>query len=286
VSLTDPRIALPGAPSRRSRSVLALTLVACLLLMSAQARSRGGTGPSLLDRAGLALLTPVVEGASAVTRLGRSAADSLSSYFFARRQNGRLSREVEQLELENFKLRAEASEARRLRALVRGETFLPNVRLAAPLLAIERRGGYRRGLLGAGSRSGVEPGSPLAVPDGLVGRVLSVSPTLAKVILITDADCAVGARVVRTGEQGVIRGEGSGLRMDFVSALARVVPGDRIETAGIDGIFPAGIAIGTVHSASRGKSLFLAIRVDPAASMSRVSDVLVLAPAPVGNAGS
>lgn len=239
-----------------------------------------------MDRAGLAIFTPVVEGASALSRVGRAAADSVASYFFARRENGRLSREIAQLERENFRLQAEATEAQRLRQLVRGEAFLPDVRLAAPLLAIERRGGYRRGLLGAGSASGVEPGSPLAVPEGLVGRVLSVSPRLAKVILVTDADCAVGARVVRTGEQGVVRGEGSGLRMDFVSALARVVPGDRIETAGIDGIFPAGIAIGKVHSASRGKSLFLAIQVDPSANMSRISDVLVLAPAPVGNAGS
>ena len=44
----------------------------------------------------------------------------------------------------------------------------------------------------------------LAVPEGLVGRVVTVAPHLSKVILIGDTDCAVGGRVVRTGDQGVV----------------------------------------------------------------------------------
>ncbi|MGH9442305.1 MAG: rod shape-determining protein MreC, partial [Thermoanaerobaculia bacterium] len=141
--------------------------------------------------------------------------------------------------------------------------------------------GYRRALLAAGSLDGVRPGSPLAVTEGLVGRVVTVTPRVSKVILIGDTDCAVGGRVVRTGDQGVVRGDGETLRMEYLSTLSRVVPGDLVETAGIDGIFPRGIVIGRVAAVSGGKSLFLKVRIAPSASQANLSDVLVLDPSPV-----
>ncbi len=278
--VTDPRIVLPAAPTRRARVILAATLGACLLLMSAQARE-GGRGPSLLEKAGLLALTPVVGGAHTLSEAGASAAAEIASYFHARSENARLRREVAQLKRRIFVLEPDAAEAERLRALFHTRPVLPNVLLAAPIVSVESRGAYRRALLDAGSSEGVVPGSPLAVPEGLVGRVLSVSPRLSKAILVTDGDCAVGGQVARTGDQGVVRGDGSSLRMDYLSSLSRVLPGDLIETAGIDGLFPRGIPIGTVAQVVRGKSLFLKIRITPSAPLSRLGDVLVLAPSPV-----
>ena len=278
--VTDPRIILPAAPTRRARVVLASTLATCLLLMSAQARE-GGRGPSLLEKAGLLALTPFVGGGRAVSEAGRDAAQNVASYFHARSENERLRGEVERLRRELFALRPDAEEAERLRALLHTRPVLPDVLLAAPIVSVETRGAYRRALLAAGSREGVLPGSPLVVPEGLIGRVVSVSLPLSKAILVTDGDCAVGGQITRTGDQGVVRGEGSGLRMDYLSSLSRVLPGDLVETAGIDGLFPRGIPIGTVVEVTRGKSLFLKIRIRPSAPLSRLGDVLVLAPSPV-----
>lgn len=281
--VTDPRIVLPAAPTRRSRVILAATLAGCLLVMSAQARE-GGRGPSLLERGGLLALTPIVGGAHAISAAGTSAAAEIASYFRARSENARLRREVGQLQRRIFALQPDAAEAQRLRELLHTRPVLPNVLLAAPVISVERRGAYRRALLDAGSSDGVVPGSPLAMPEGLVGRVLSVSPRLSKAILVTDGDCAIGGQVARTGDQGVVRGEGDSLRMDYLSSLTQVVPGDRIETAGIDGLFPRGIPIGTVTEVVRGKSLFLKIRIKPSAPLARLGDVLVLAPSPVSDA--
>lgn len=278
--VTDPRIILPAPPGSRARVVLAATLASCLLLMSAQARD-SGSGPSLLEKAGLLALSPVVGGAGEISRAAKDAANGIASYFRARSENDHLKREVADLRRELFVLRPNAAEAEKLRALFHTRPVLPDVLLAAPIVSVERRGAYRRALLAAGSRDGVVPGSPLAVPEGLIGRVVSVSPQLSKAILVTDGDCAVGGQVARTGDQGVVRGEGNSLRMDYMSSLSRIVPGDLIETAGIDGLFPRGIPIGTVAEVTRGKSLFLKIRITPSAPLSRLSDVLVLAPSPV-----
>jgi rod shape-determining protein MreC len=256
-----------------------VTLGACVLLMSAQARERG-RGPSLLERGGFFVLGPLVSGARQAADAERSLVASVGSYFRARSENVILTRRVTALEKQVFELRAGAEDASHLRELLKLAPFLPSVRGAAPLLSIEERGSYRRALIGAGTDSGVRPGSPLAVAGGLVGRVTSVSRRFAKVILITDADCAVGGRFARTGQQGVVRGEGNGLHIDYVSSLADVVVGDLVETAGIDGIFPRGIPIGTVTSVTRGKAIFLSVRIAPTAPLHRLDDVLILDPAP------
>ena len=248
--------------------------------MSAQARE-GGRGPSLLERLGLAIASPAVRGAGQAAKAEKSVAETLSSYFGARSENRKLRREIAGLQREVFLLQAGAEDSARLRELLRIRPFLPSVRLGAPLVSVEVRAGYRRALLAAGSLDGVRPGSPLAVAEGLVGRVVTVTSHLSKAILIGDADCAVGGRVVRTGDQGVVRGEGETLRMEYLSTLSRVVPGDLVETAGIDGIFPRGIAVGRVTRISSGKSLFLKVEIAPSARLSKLSDVLVLDPSPV-----
>ena len=277
--MPDPRLSSPAAAARHAKIVLAGTLGACLLLMSAQVRQKG-RGPSLLERTGFFVLGPLVAGTHDAARAERAAADSVRSYFGARSENETLRKRVAALEKQNFALRAGAEDAAHLRALLKLAPFLPSVRAAAPILSIEERGSYRRALIGAGAGSGVLPRSPLAVTAGLVGRVTSVSPRFSKAILVTDADSAVGGRIARTGEQGVVRGDGGELRVDYVSALADVRVGDVVETAGIDGIFPRGIPIGTVTRVTRGKALFLAIRLSPAAPLHRLDDVLVLDPAP------
>ena len=247
--------------------------------MSAQARQKG-RGPSLLERSGLTVLGPLVAGSHAAARGAESTVADIRSYFGARNENAGLRRRVAALEEQLFALRAGAEDAEHLRALLKLAPFLPAVRTAAPVLSIEERGAYRRALIGAGSGSGVLAGSPLAVPAGLVGRVTTVSARFAKAILVTDADSAVGARIVRTGEQGVVRGDGGELRIDYLSAIADVRSGDAVETAGIDGLFPRGIPIGTVTRVTRGKALFLSVRVAPAAPLHRLDDLLVLDPAP------
>ena len=277
--MPDHRLAAATTATRRAKLTLAGTLGACLLLMSAQARQKS-RGPSLLERTGFLVLGPIVAGSHEAASAEKSFVGAVGSYFGARNENARLKKKIAGLETQLFVLRAGAEDAAHLRAMLKLAPFLPAVRLAAPLLSIEERGSYRRALIGAGADAGVRPGSPLAVTGGLVGRVTSVSPRFSKAILLTDADCAVGGRFVRTGEQGVVRGEGNELRIDYVSAIAQVVVGDLVETAGIDGIYPRGIPIGRVSRVTRGKALFLAVHIVPSAPLHRLDDVLVLDPSP------
>jgi len=278
--VTNPRIVLPARPGRRARTVLASTLGVTVLLMSAQARRSAG-GPTILESAGLYLMAPLTEGSRLLSAAVRDGAESVASYLSARSENRRLRAQTVADAREIFELRAQAREADRLRSLMRGTAFLPQVRLESPIVSVISQGSYRRILLGAGTNDGVAPMSPLAVPDGLVGRVVSVSAHLSKAISVTDSDCAVGGRDLRSGDIGVLRGDGGDLTFDYVSTLSTLAVGDVVETAGNDGIFPAGIPVGRVISVSRGRALFLTVHLSPSAPLDRLTHVLVLDPSPV-----
>jgi rod shape-determining protein MreC len=278
--LTNPRVEVIGLKPRRGGLVLAMTLAFCVLILSAQAPARGRKG-SVLQSWILTAAAPVAAAVSAVSRAGSSAVDSVGEVFEARSENARLKRDLAARDRELFHLRAEVSSAGRERRLEEAAAVLPNVIATAPVLLLENRAGMQSVLIGGGSSAKIVPGCPIAVTAGLVGRVVTVGRTVSRAQLLVDASAAAGARIVRTGETGVLRGDGrGGMRLNNIPTTSHVQAGDAVESAGIDGIYPRGVAIGRVSSVSRGSGLFLEIRVTPAAPFSQLTDVLVLAPSP------
>ena len=265
---------------KRGFAVLIVVLSACVLMMSAQAPARGGRGTVLRSW----LLTgsaPLTAAVGAVSRSVSGAIDHTAELFTARTENERLRRELEASQRELFVLRARATEADEARRLEVAGSALPQVVASVPLLLVERRSGTYSAIVGAGSGQGVVPGSPLAVPGGLVGRVVTVGRGISRAQLLLDASAAAGARIARTGELGVVRGDGrGGMLLNNIGLASTVARGDLIESAGIDGIYPRGVAIGKVAEVSRGGKLFLEIRVTPSADFSHLTDVLLLSPSP------
>jgi rod shape-determining protein MreC len=89
--------------------------------------------------------------------------------------------------------------------------------------------------------------------------------------------------IERSRAGGVVVGdEGQMLRMEYVSNLADVRPGDLVVSSGLDGIYPKGFVIGEVVSAERGAGLYHAIRLRPAVDFSTIEEVLVLLDPPAG----
>lgn len=126
-------------------------------------------------------------------------------------------------------------------------------------------------VISRGSGDGVHVDSVVTTKMGLVGRVFETTPTTASVLLITDQNSGVGARVQRAQSRatGVIKGDNtSSLSMIYLPQAADIKPGDKIVTSGLGGIFPPGLVIGTVKTvrADTGNSLKIATitpQVDP-----------------------
>jgi rod shape-determining protein MreC len=118
---------------------------------------------------------------------------------------------------------------------------------------------------------------PVVSPLGLVGRVVVAAGRYGKVQLVTDRAAAVGAMLERTRRQGVVRGDGQGgLEMDYVPAQADVAVGDRVVTAGIDGVFPRGVPVGRVTRVEPGSELFHRILLAPAVDLAELDQTYLV----------
>jgi rod shape-determining protein MreC len=136
---------------------------------------------------------------------------------------------------------------------VQGRRFLP-----ARVVAVGRPGaaGPERVTLDVGSRDGVREGLTVVAADGLVGRVVAVSPWTSDVLLVGAADLVVGVRV---GASGVLGSVGSGaagsrrrppgeLSLQLVTRGTPAV-GDPVTTLGSAvGPFEPGVRVGTVSA--------------------------------------
>lgn len=260
---------------RRTGWVLMLVLVGQLVFLAVQGARAGETR---LEVAGLRLLGPMARGVAAIPRGVSGLRDEVRLRGSLLEENRRLRREVEELRLRQLRVTDIEGEMLRLGAAV-GYPAPPGGRIrAADIVYVDHTSWLRSLVLYTGEMPARLNG-PVLSRDGLVGRVIAVAGPYAKVQLVTDRAASVGGMVLRTRRQGVVRGggrSGGGLELDYVPLQADVRPGDRVLTAGIDGVYPRGIPIGTVLAVERGGQLFHRIQLAPAVDFGSLDQVYLL----------
>lgn len=130
-----------------------------------------------------------------------------------------------------------------------------------------------------GSNDGIAPGMPVIGEDGIVGQIRRVTSTTSEASLITDEKVVLPALVLRNGLRVVVHGSGrpGQIEVRYLAIGADIQEGDQLVTSGIGGVFPAGLAIGTVSKVEKDFARgFISTRVEPAAYPDRYSHFLVL----------
>jgi rod shape-determining protein MreC len=266
---------------RRTGYLLTVLLLGQLVLVAIEG-ARSTRSHTYAEQIGMHVVGPlarlvtaasgVVSGLGRDLRLQRQLID----------ENRRLRQEVEQLRLRQLRLGDVEQELSRLGDAVRYSAPLAGEIRAVDVVYADHASWLRSLLLYCGDRPAMV-NQPVLSPAGLVGRVVVVAGPYAKVQLITDRAAAVGGMILRTRRQGVVRGssqEGDVLSLDYVPLPADVRPGDVVLTAGIDGVYPRGIQIGTVVSVEAGGQLFHKIRLAPAVDFGTLDQVYLLEHAP------
>jgi rod shape-determining protein MreC len=269
-----PTDVIPRRPTLLFIVVLALLFL--LMSVSSQTRYVGETR-TMFERSVMTVFSPVPK---LVHWVGGAMQDMYHGYIDMRgavNENNDLRRKVGSLTTENLKLRQSEGDLRRLRSLLAySEQFTMQTSMAQTIM-LDTAGRFKSIIIDRGSAGGVEVNDVIANANGLIGRVVLTTKDLAKVQLVTDNNCSVGALVERTRRQGVVRGNGStSLQMADIPSLADVLPGDRVLTAGIDGVYPRGIPIGTITKAEPGQSLFKTVTVKPSADFGTIEEVIVI----------
>jgi len=260
---------------RRTGWLLALLLVGQLVLITVQLPA-SARGQVPLEKAVVWLVAPAARLVTAVSDVPGGAFELLRRRAILLEENRQLKEANESLHLEILRLRNADSDAQRLAAALDYARPLDGSLQVADVIYADYSSRLRALLVFTGDHRARE-NQPVVAPGGLVGRVLVPTGRYAKVQMITDRAAAVGAMIERTRRQGLIRGRTSTeLELDLVPLQADVQPGDRVVTSGIDGLFPRGLAIGTVLSVESSGELFHRIRVAPAVDFGLLDHVYLI----------
>lgn len=133
-----------------------------------------------------------------------------------------------------------------------------------------------------GQLAGIVPGSAVIDAAGVFGQVTRVYPLISEVTLLTDRDQSIPVMNARTGMRHVANGDpatlGGSLELKFVPASADMKQGDLLTTSGVDGVYPAGLHVGTIAQIDRRiDSTFARVHAKPM-SVARGRHLLVLTP--------
>lgn len=239
--------------TRRSRFGLGLLLVLSLLLITLDLRSGSALkGPRSIANS---VIAPLQRAATSVTT-------PIGNFFSEIGSIGSTHRQIQDLLKRNAELKA---------ALISRSNTNGELAQLKGVLDLAGSGRYRTvtgRVIGMGSASGfaqtitvdlgsadgVTPDMTVISADGLVGRVHSVSAHSCTVVLISDLNFKIGARLAGTEALGIISGEGSQpLSLEVLDAQVDVKVGDQLVARGSVGGHPfvPGVPIGQVIEVSK-----------------------------------
>jgi len=171
------------------------------------------------------------------------------------------------------------AENAQLRKLLEAQEKVPGKTMLAEILYDARDVFTRKVILNRGTQQGVTAGLPVIDNQGVVGQVTRVFPFTSEVTLLTDKEQAIPVQVLRNGLRSVAygRGQSGNLDLRFMAPNADVVVGDILITSGIDGVYPAGLAVARVTQVENSANgMFGRVVCQPLAGIERHTQLLIL----------
>ncbi|GLV21059.1 hypothetical protein TomMM35A_09180 [Sphingobium sp. TomMM35A] len=227
--------------------VVAITGAAVGLLLVAVAIF-DPTGFAAIRAATAELSRPASLGLRNMVSGASSLDDVLTAYWRAGSQNIALRRQVEADRNRIIEAKAVAQENQRLKRLLKLVDEDHSDLLTARLISSSSSSARRFARLNAGRWQGVRTGMPVRASEGLVGRIHSVTPNTAEVLLLTDSSNIVPVRRATDSVPAISTGLGDGT-VEIRSLAAGRNPfnaGDILVTSGVGGIYQPNIPVAVV----------------------------------------
>ena len=270
---SPPPLFKQGAPARVKVTVFALISIALLVV---DARFHTLTS---VRQVAATVLYPL----QMVALMPRDAMSNMGSYFSS---ISALQKEVRDLKSQQVAMAQAMQQAQlqmaengHLRKLMDAREHLPVRSMMSEILYDARDPSTRRVVLDRGSQNGVKLGLPVIDNAGVVGQVTRVFPFTSEVTLLTDKEQAIPVQVLRNGLRSVAYGRGQSGQLDlrFVAPNADIVVGDVLVTSGLDGMYPAGLAVAKVTQVeSVAQGAFGRVVCQPLAGIDRHRQLLIV----------
>ncbi len=265
--------AQPFIFSLRIWLLFAVLLIVSLLLLGSLLDGKFTTAHRLsLDLAGY-LQTGVTQVKDKLSGLK----ESYISNWTLQEENHRLQKLADKYLAELGKYRESYRQAKEFETLLDFKKQLSVQPVAARVVGKEPAFWCKTIIVDRGRADDVLEGMTVFVPAGVVGQVIHAAEHYSKVLLANAPSSAIDAIIQKNRTRGILQGaEAKGYVLNYVQKNVDVSEGDYIVTAGIGGIFPSGMVLGTVsavHSNQRG--MFQVIEVKPEVNFQKLEYVFI-----------
>ncbi|WP_426731883.1 rod shape-determining protein MreC [Myxococcus faecalis] len=263
---------------KRYRRPLIVGVLLLYPLVAFLLSGRKGRDPNPIDRAVIAITSPVQQALTATIEGSVSAVRHYLDLRGVRQEN-------DALRLENLQLRASVqalgesrTENERLRKLLGYAEVAPGPEIPARVVGVNPVAKLLSVRISGGEKDGVFRGMSVVTPDGIVGQVIRATSSYSDVALVTDTQSRVAVLVQRSRARGTASGAGSGpLKLENMLRTEDVDNGDLIITSGTDGIYPPGLVVGRVTNLEKKEhGMFQGADIVPAVDTSKLEEVLVV----------
>ncbi|MEQ8170286.1 MAG: rod shape-determining protein MreC [Candidatus Eremiobacterota bacterium] len=197
-------------------------------------------------------------------------------------ENNNLKNHILLLQREKETLKGYIEENKRLRDMLDFKNSLLMETVAAQVIGREPNSWFQSITIDKGAVDGIKKDMIVVDNNGLIGRVMVVSPQSSKVMLLLDNESAVPAIIRETRNSGIIYGSGQKCEMKYIIPDKNIKTGYTVETSGLGKIYPKGITIGYITNLYRSNDkLFQTAEITLSAKFKSLEHVLILKENPV-----
>ena len=176
------------------------------------------------------------------------------------------------------RLNTVAAENNHLRSLLSGDVPIQPNAILGEISHMGRDPFTKVVVVNRGSQHSVKAGQAVVDSKGIIGQVTRVYPFTSEVTLITDKELSIPIQIERNQLRAIAFGEGNNtLDIPYLPTNVDIKVGDKLVTSGIDGVYPAGLAVATVSQILQNpESPFAKIICTPVAEVSNHLQLLLL----------
>ena len=196
----------------------------------------------------MTLLHPLQVIANAPLQLYQNTDEYFSTHHYLLAENTRLKKQALMQGIALQRLNLLNLENANLRSMLDAKQSLAETSTLAEIIHVGRDSFTKKIIVNRGKNHHVVTGAAAVDAKGVVGQVTRTYPASSEVTLITDKSLAIPVQIERNGLRAIAFGHGRDNTLDlpYLPANVDIKRGDKLVTSGIDGVYPAGLAVATV----------------------------------------
>ncbi|MES2578944.1 MAG: rod shape-determining protein MreC [Pseudomonadota bacterium] len=262
----------------RGASAFSRTVFFCALSISLMAIDARLNYLSQLRQGFIAALHPLEMVANAPSNWVRDVSHYFSAHNQMVQENYSLKQQAFEHQVRLQRLNTVEAENAHLRSLLNGDIPIQPKAVLGEISHTGRDPFSRVVVINRGSQHTIKAGQAVVDSKGVLGQVTRVFPFSSEVTLITDKALSIPIQIERNQLRAIAFGEGNNkLDIPYLPTNVDIKVGDTLVTSGIDGIYPAGLAVAKVTQILQDPdSPFAKIISTPVAEVSNHLQLLVL----------